>query len=94
LPLDFGFAVDDLGLRGSFCVLQRRFLTRLRFQLGLFDLFLLQRQGVLHRVRLRLRLQNTHLRLPLGLFHITCFLRLRLQLGDLYLLSLDLLLGA
>src|SRR5260370_24303373 len=73
LPLYFGFAVNDLRLRGGFRVLQRGFLPRLRFQLGLFDLLLLQRQRVLHRVRFRLGLQNAHLRLRLGSLHFTRF---------------------
>jgi len=54
LAFKFRLALDDLRLRGGFRILQPGFFARLRLQLGLLGLLLLQRQGMLHRVGFRL----------------------------------------
>ena len=94
LALDFGFAVNDLGLRGGFGVLQRGFLASFGFQLGLLDLLLLQGQGVLHGVGFGLGLQDADLGLRFGLLDVARFLGVGFEFGDFHFLALDFLFGA
>lgn len=48
LPLLFGFAVDHLRLSRGIRILQSRLFCGFGFEARLLDLFLLQREGVLH----------------------------------------------
>ena len=88
--LEFGLAVDDLGGRGSLCVFQRGLLARFGLKPALLDLFLLERQRVLHGVGFALGLQHACLRPGLCLLHVADLLRLGLELGDAHLFLLDL----
>src|ERR1041385_1711712 len=83
-----GFAVDDLGLRQRLGVLDRGFLARLCLQPRLLDLLLLERQCVLHCVRLGLGFEYHYLCSRFGLFHFTRFLGLGLEFRGLHHLAL------
>ena len=65
-------------LRRRVRIFNRGLLPRLRFQLRLLDLFLLQRQGVLHGVGLRFGPQHRNFRLAFGLLHRANLVGLRL----------------
>ena len=88
-PLQFGLAVDHLGLRVGIGILNGRFLARFGFQLALLNLLLLQRQRVLHGIGLALGLHHLGLRVAFSLLHLLHGLGFGLQLGNLHLLLLD-----
>src|ERR1019366_7176172 len=63
------FAVDEFGLAGSLGILDRSFLARFGFELRLLNLFLFQRERVLHGIGLALGLQHADGGLSFGLFY-------------------------
>src|ERR1035437_6643814 len=89
-PFGLGLAVDDLGLGRGFRVLNGRFLPCFGFQFALLDLFLFQRQGVLHRIGFALSLQDVDLRLAFGLLDLLYFRRFGFEFRDAYLFLLQL----
>src|SRR5260370_18643364 len=88
IPLSF--AVDEFSFAGSLGILHRGFLARLSFEFRLLNLFLLQRECVLHGIGLAFRLQHSHSSLSLSLFHFLHLGSFGVGLGDFYLLLVSL----
>src|SRR5208282_6687637 len=88
------FAVDELGLAGSLGILDRGLLARFGFELRLLDLFLFQRERVLHGIGLALGLQHADGSLSLSLFHFLHLGCVGVSFGDFDLLLMDLGLDA
>src|SRR4029077_3397806 len=92
--LSLGFAVDEFGFAGSFGILDRRFLARFGFELRLLNLFLFQREQILHAIGLALGFEDADLGLPFGslyLLNLGCF---GVGLGHFHLLPVNLGLDA
>src|ERR1700719_1742995 len=92
--LSLGFAVDELGLGGGFGILDCRFLARFGFELRLLNLFLFQREQILHGIGLALGLEDAHGGLSFGSFYLLNLGRFGVGLGDFHLLLVDLGLDA
>src|SRR5581483_4799835 len=88
--LQLGLAVDDLRFGIRFGILVGGLFARFGLELALLNLLLFQRQGVLHSIRFAFGLHHLGFRVAFRLLHLLRGFSFGLQLGDLYLLLLDL----
>src|SRR5208283_1501425 len=84
-----GFAVDEFGFAGSLGILDGGFLARFGFEFRLLNLFLFQREHVLHGIGLALGLQHADGGLSFGLFHLLNLIGVGVSFGDLHLLLVN-----